>query len=111
MRDLYDLYQLARQPYDRARVRRIAILKCWKTRYAFDPFAFLDGLPERRYDWSDLGRLVRRERLIAPDEILQGLHQAYTFLRELTAEEARLAADPYGRESQAYDHLVDSLRE
>ena len=104
VRDLYDLYQLARRPYDHARVRRIAILKCWETRYAFDPPAFLEGLSERKYDWPDLGRLVRRDRLVAPDEILQSLRQAYAFLRELTPEEARLATDPYGRESQAYSH-------
>jgi predicted nucleotidyltransferase component of viral defense system len=111
VRDLYDLYQLARRPYDRARVRRIAILKCWETRYAFDPSAFLEGLSERKYDWFDLARLVRRDRLVAPDEILQSLRQAYVFLRELTPEEARLAADPYGRESQIHGYLVDSLRE
>lgn len=111
VRDLYDLYQLARRPYDRAQVRRIAILKCWETRYAFDPSAFLDGLSERKYDWFDLARLVRRDRLVAPDEILQSLRQAYAFLRELTPEEARLAVDPYGRESQVYRHLVGSLRE
>lgn len=111
VRDLYDLYQLAHQPYDRPRVRRIAILKCWETRYAFDPPSFLDGMAERKYDWYDLGRLVRRDRLVAPDEILQNLHQAYAFLLELTPEEARLAADPYGRERQAYSQLVDSLRE
>jgi predicted nucleotidyltransferase component of viral defense system len=111
VRDLYDLYQLARRPYDRARVRRIAILKCWETRYAFDPSAFLEGLSERKYDWFDLARLVRRDRLVAPDEILQSLRQAYVFLRELTPEEARLAADPYGRESQVHGYLVDSLRE
>jgi predicted nucleotidyltransferase component of viral defense system len=111
VRDLYDLYQLAHRPYDRARVRRIAILKCWETRYAFDPSAFLEGLSERKYDWFDLARLVRRDRLVAPDEILQSLRQAYVFLRELTPEEARLAADPYGRESQVHGYLVDSLRE
>lgn len=111
VRDLYDLYQLARRPYDRARVRRIAILKCWETCYAFDPSAFLEGLSERKYDWFDLARLVRRDRLVTPDEILQSLRQAYVFLRELTPEEARLAADPYGRESQVHGYLVDSLRE
>jgi predicted nucleotidyltransferase component of viral defense system len=111
VRDLYDLYQLARRPYDRARVRRIAILKCWETRYAFDPSAFLEGLSEHKYAWFDLARLVRRDRLVAPDEILQSLRQAYVFLRELTPEEARLAADPYGRESQVHGYLVDSLRE
>lgn len=45
VRDLYDLYQLARQPYDRQLVRRIVVVKCWETRYAFDPAAFLSSLP------------------------------------------------------------------
>jgi predicted nucleotidyltransferase component of viral defense system len=111
VRDLYDLYLLARKPFNRARVRQIAILKCWETRYAFDPSAFLDGLSERKYDWFDLGRLVPRDRLVSPDEMLPSLRQAYAFLRDLTPEEARLAADPYGRERQAYSHLVDSLGE
>ena len=109
VRDLYDLYQLARQPYNRDVVRRIAVIKCWETRYAFDPAAFLGGLPEGRYDWSDLSRLVRRDRLIAPDEIVRGVQKSYAFLRELTVEEARLVADPYGRERQVYRQLVDSL--
>jgi len=109
VRDLYDLYQLARQPYNRDVVRRIAVIKCWETRYAFDPVDFLDGLPKGKYDWTDLSRLVRRDRLIAPDEIIRGVQESYAFLRELTSEEARLAADPYGRERQVYRLLVDSL--
>jgi predicted nucleotidyltransferase component of viral defense system len=111
VRDLYDLYQLARQPYDRDRVRRIAIIKCWETRYAFDPVAFLSGLPKGKYDWSDLSRLVRRDRLIAPDVIARDVQRSYAFLGELTPEEARLAADPYGREVQTHRQLVDSLKD
>lgn len=110
VRDLYDLYQFARRPYNRDTVRRIAIIKCWETRYAFDPAAFLAGLPEGKYDWTDLSRLVRRDQFIAPDEIVRDVQQAYAFLRELTVEEARLAADPYGRERQVYRQLVDSLK-
>ena len=109
VRDLYDLYQLARQPFDRDVVRRIAIVKCWETRYAFDPAAFLAGLSEGKYDWSDLSRLVRRDRLAGPGEVIQSVQQAYAFLSEMTAEEARLAADPYGRATQVYEQLVDSL--
>jgi len=110
VRDLYDLYQLARQPYDRDRVRRIAVIKCWETRYAFDPVAFLSNLPEAKYNWPDLGRLVRRDRLIAPDEIVRDVQRAYAFLGELTPEESRLAADPYGRESEVYSELAQGLR-
>jgi len=111
VRDLYDLYQLARRPYNREVVRRIAVIKCWETRYAFDPAAFLDGLPEGRYDWSDLSRLVRRDRLVASDEIVRGVQESFAFLRELTVEEARLATDPYGREHRVYRLLVNSLKD
>jgi len=111
VRDLYDLYQLAYQPFDRDVVRRVAIVKCWETRYVFDPVAFLASLPEGKHDWSDLSRLVRRDRLAAPDEIIQAVQEAYAFLGEMTEEEARLAGDPYGREVQAYNQLLNNLRE
>jgi predicted nucleotidyltransferase component of viral defense system len=111
VRDLYDLYQLARQPFDRDVVRRIAVIKCWETRYSLDPDAFLTGLPKGKYDWSDLSRLVRRDRLASPDEIIQTVQRAYGFLDQMTEEEAQLAADPYGREMQVYGQLVNGLRE
>ncbi|MBC8508191.1 MAG: nucleotidyl transferase AbiEii/AbiGii toxin family protein [Chloroflexi bacterium] len=109
VRDLYDLYQLAHHPYDRDLVRQIAVIKCWETRYLFDPAAFLDGLPDGKYNWSDLSRLVRSDRLVPPDEIVRGVQQAYAFLRELADWESRLAADPYGREQQVYRRLVTGL--
>jgi predicted nucleotidyltransferase component of viral defense system len=109
VRDLYDLYQLAHQPFGRDVVRHIAVIKCWETRYAFDPITFLEGLPDGKYDWSDLSRLVRRDQLAAPDEIVQRVQQAYAFLGEMTEEEMCLAADPYGREAALYKRLVDSL--
>jgi predicted nucleotidyltransferase component of viral defense system len=46
IRDLYDLYQFASLRFDRNIVRRIAIMKCWETNYAFDPATFLSQLPE-----------------------------------------------------------------
>jgi predicted nucleotidyltransferase component of viral defense system len=111
VRDLYDLHQLAHQPFDRDVVRRVAIVKCWETRYIFDPVAFLASLPEGKHDWSDLSRLVRRDRLAAPDDIIRTVQEAYAFLGEMTEEEARLAGDPYGREVQVYNQLINSLRE
>ncbi len=110
VRDLYDLYQLARQPFNRDVVRRIAVIKCWETRYSLDPDTFLAGLPKGKYDWSDLSRLVRRDRLASPGEIIQSVQRAFGFLRQMTEEEARLAADPYGREMQVYGQLVNGLR-
>jgi predicted nucleotidyltransferase component of viral defense system len=110
VRDLYDLYQLANQRFDRNVVRRIAVVKCWETRFLFDPVAFLAGLPAAQYEWSDLRRLVRRGANLAPGKIIQDVQQAYAFLSQLTADEALLAKDPYGRERQACGRLVDSLK-
>jgi predicted nucleotidyltransferase component of viral defense system len=111
VRDLYDLYQLASQRFDRSTVRRIAIIKCWETRHLFDPVAFLAGMSDAQYDWSDLRRLVRRSASAAPEDIIRGVQQAYAFLGQLTADEAQLAGDPYGRERQTYGRLVQSLKQ
>jgi len=54
---------------------------------------------------------VRRDRLVTPDEMIQGVQRAYAFLGEMTEQEARLAADPCGREMQIYSQLVTSLSE
>ncbi|MBN1461928.1 MAG: nucleotidyl transferase AbiEii/AbiGii toxin family protein [Armatimonadetes bacterium] len=110
VRDLYDLYQLARQPYDRDLVRRIAIVKCWETHFAFDPAAFLSGLAAGRYDWSDLARLVRPDRLVAPADLVRDVQRSYTFLEDLTPDEAQLAVDPYGREVSLHRQLVAAIQ-
>ncbi len=109
VRDLYDLYQLAHQPYNRELVRKIAVLKCWETHYAFDPSLFLANLAGGRYDWSDLARLVRRDRLPSPETIIQNVQQHYAFLTILSPEEALLAADAYGRETALYRQVCDSV--
>ncbi len=109
VRDLYDLYQMASQRFNRDLVRRIAVVKCWETRYAFDPASFLAGLPDAKYEWSDLQRLVRRSWSVPPDEIVRGVQQGYDFLSKLTPDEAIVAADPYGHERQACQRLISSL--
>lgn len=109
LRDLYDLYQFTRVRFDRELVRRIAVLKCWETRFAFDPASFLTGLPQAHYEWPDLRRLIRRGAAVSPDEILRGVQQGYAFLRQMTEEETMLAGDPYGRLQQLHARLVGSL--
>ncbi len=109
VRDLYDLYQFTRLRFDRGLVRRIAVLKCWETRYAFDPAAFLAGLPQAHYEWPDLRRLIRRGAVVSPEEIIRGVQQGYAFLGQMTEEEAVLAGDPYGRQVRLYARLVDDL--
>jgi len=53
---------------------------------------------------------VRRDRLAAPDDVIRTVQEAYAFLGEMTEAEARLAGDPYGREVQIYNQLLDNLR-
>jgi len=109
IRDLYDLYQFASIRFNRNIVRRIAILKCWETNYAFDPVAFLRNLPEKQYDWADLERLVRNGKALTPNAVFEKLQQSYRFLSEMDADEAVLANDPYRRERKAYQRLLSSF--
>ena len=110
VRDLYDLYQLAAQRFDRSVVRRIAVLKCWETNFAFDPVVFLNGISRGHYDWADLRRLVKRGWEIPPETIIRGVQDGFAFLSELTVEETLLAGDPYNRQQAAYRSLVESLQ-
>jgi predicted nucleotidyltransferase component of viral defense system len=109
VRDVYDLYQLAGQRFDRSRVRRIAIIKCWETSFAFIPATFWKKMLSSRYDWGDLRRLVRHGRELSPEIILNGVQKDYAFLNEMTSEEEALAADPHRREQRMYHWLIDSL--
>lgn len=111
VRDVFDLYQLASHTFDRDQVRRIAVIKCWETRFAFEPDVFWQGLLSSRYDWSDLRRLVRRGRELTPEMILNGVRKDYAFLNNFSPEEAILAADPYRRQQQVYQQLIDQLHE
>ena len=110
VRDLYDLYQLSSQRFDRGVVRRIAVIKCWETNFAFDTVAFLARIGGGHYDWADLYRLVRRGWEISPETIIRGVQKGFAFLTALSAEEAVLAGDPYSRQKQTYLSLVDSLQ-
>jgi predicted nucleotidyltransferase component of viral defense system len=110
VRDLYDLYQLSSQRFDREVVRRIAVIKCWETNFAFDPSALLERIGGGQYDWSDLRRLVRRGWETPPDRIMHAVQKEYAFLTQLSAEEMILSGDPYGRQKQTYRALVESLQ-
>jgi predicted nucleotidyltransferase component of viral defense system len=109
IRDLYDLYQFASVRFDRNIVRRIAILKCWETKYAFDPTAFLQTLPQKKYDWADLGRLVKHGKNLTPEVVFEKLQHSYRFLTEMDADEAILACDSYCRERKVYQRLITSF--
>jgi len=109
IRDLYDLYQFTSLRFDRSMVRRIAIMKCWETNYAFDPITFLNTLPEKKYDWADLERLIKHGHTLSQDGIFKKLQQDYHFLAEMDADEAILSSDPYHRERITYQRMLASF--
>jgi predicted nucleotidyltransferase component of viral defense system len=110
VRDLFDLYQFANRQFDRSMVRRIAVIKCWETNFAFDPEFFLTGLRDGIFDWLDLRRLIRGGWDIQPEEIIDKVQTGFGFLSDLTSKEAVLAGDPYRRQQEVYHLLVDGLR-
>lgn len=110
IRDLYDLYQFTSLRFDRSTVRRIAILKCWETNFALDPTAFLHTLPEKKYDWADLERLVRHGHALTPEAIFKKLQQEYRFLADMDADESVLSSDPYRRERIIYQRVLASFK-
>lgn len=109
VRDLYDLYQLAHQRFDRDIVRRIAVLKCWETRTTFDPRRFFGRIREGTYNWADLQRLVRRGGQVDPATIIVGVEKSYRFLENLDSDEKIITNDAYQREESRYQRLVSSL--
>jgi predicted nucleotidyltransferase component of viral defense system len=109
VRDLFDLYQFASMTFDRNRVRRIAIMKCWETGYAFDPVSYLASMPDQHYDWADLERLIRRSMLHTPAEIFDRVQKGYHFLVEMDPDEQILASDPYQRENDIYQRLLKRI--
>ncbi|MCX6054177.1 MAG: nucleotidyl transferase AbiEii/AbiGii toxin family protein [Chloroflexi bacterium] len=109
IRDLYDLYQFASQRFDRNIVRRIAIMKCWETNFVFIPIQFLQNLPDKRYDWADLERLIKNGKSLTPKMIFENIQNNYRFLTEMTADEITLSSDPYLRERDAANRLAQSF--
>lgn len=110
VRDLFDLYQFADRQFDRPAVRKIAVIKCWETNFAFDPKNFLASLCDSNFDWRDLRRLVRRGWNIQSEEIIDKVQTRFRFLSDLTSEETVLAGDPYSRQNKVYRLLTDELR-
>jgi predicted nucleotidyltransferase component of viral defense system len=107
-RDLYDLYVLAKTPYNKSIVRALAVLKCWNVREPFNPELFLDRVANGDYDWSDLKRLVRPRQLPAEKDMIEAVVSEYSYLRELDEGLKRIVAD-----SKAHRHpgAVRSLTE
>jgi len=110
VRDVYDLYRFRQKPFDRDLVRTLTVLKLWLVGDVFDPDRFFTGLESERYDWSDLVRLVRRDRRPETKMVITACLDAYGFLRNLSPDESELAGDPHRRLQDLYERVVQGLR-
>ena len=93
VRDVYDLYLLAKAPFDCHLLRQLAVLKLWQVRDPFDPDSFFRDLRSGNYDWSEIERLVRSSERVKPDEILATVESRYGALRQLTDLESKVISD------------------
>jgi hypothetical protein len=109
IRDVYDLYQFRQSPFDRDLVRTLAVLKLWLVGDAFDPDRFFSDLESERYDWSDLVRLVRRDRRPETQAVITGCLDSYGFLRNLSTDELELARDRHRQRGDLYERIVQGL--
>ena len=109
VRDVYDLFELHRKPFDRDLVRTLAVLKCWSVKDSFDPERFLAELPAQSYMWGDIQRLIRRDQQPDPVEVIAGCSKGYDFLRHLTPEELALTKDRYRHRQDLFERIVADL--
>jgi len=108
-RDLYDLFQFEQRPFDRDRVRTLAVLKCWLVGDSFDPHRFLANIQSGRYEWGDLARLVRSDHRPRAETVIQRCLEGYRFLQDLTTHEVELAMDPYRRQQHLFHKIAKGL--
>jgi predicted nucleotidyltransferase component of viral defense system len=107
VRDLYDLYLFSKKPYDKSRVRSLAVVKCWNARDPFDPKRLFQKIENARYDWSDLQSLVRAKSLPNEEIVIKTVLNNYSYLKELNETLTHIIKDS---KSHRQPSLVDALR-
>ena len=110
-RDIYDLATFATRPMDHPLVRRLAVLKLWQAGTEFNPEKLLEKFGNTNaWDWEDVRRLVPRTKPVDAGRLAAECQRGFVFLRDLSADEARLAADRYGHEQALWKTLGEELQ-
>ncbi len=109
-RDLYDLYIYSQGAFDEDKVRSMAVLKCWNSKTFFDPALLVEKIQGDEYDWDDLRRLVRPERMPAEREIIERVCQRYSFLRSLDENLTLIQRDAKRhKEEKRVNYVIEML--
>lgn len=101
VRDLFDLYLFSKRPFNRPLVRALVVLKLWHVQDVFEPDSFLERLRSGRYDWQDLSRLVAVDYGVERQRILDACTKGFSFLKQLSREEAVVAKDSKAHRQKA----------
>ncbi len=102
-RDVYDLYLFATRPrsYNKDKVKTLAVLKCWNLRDRFEPNRLLAKISGEEYDWSDLQRLVRPDRLPSEKKMITTVLEHYSYLSNLESDLERIVEDSKAHKEMA----------
>ena len=111
-RDVYDLYLFARRPrsYNKEKVKTLTVLKCWNLRDHFEPNRLFDKIAGEKYDWSDLQRLVSRDRLPSEKKLVTTVLEHYSYLGNLNKDLSRIVEDSKTHNEEVLvKKLIDKL--
>lgn len=111
VRDLYDLYIYSSHAFDEERVRTLAVLKCWRSGSKFDAAVLLKKFESSKYNWKNLERLVRPERMPDERKLVEDVCRRYTFLKELDTSLSIIAGDAARhRHGNLVDEKIENLK-
>jgi predicted nucleotidyltransferase component of viral defense system len=110
IRDLHDLAEIAKRPFDRERVRGLATLKLWNGGgEGLDYARLCDRIEHGDYDIDDLRNLLRRDQAPDINSLKRAVIEGFRFLGEPTDTERMLAADSANRLRGEAAALVETL--
>jgi predicted nucleotidyltransferase component of viral defense system len=112
VRDLYDLYLLAKPSLQGEVLRGLVVVKLWQVGDAFDATGFFDKVHRADHDWADLRRLVRSADRVEPAAVIDAIDHHFRALRDMTELELKLIGDAKkGAHNLALaEHLREEVR-
>lgn len=110
-RDVYDLYQFARRPYDRDLVKRLAVIKFWNDGSDYDPELLMSKVEAMKIDFGEVEYLLKNQEHPREEKIKERIVDDYGYLRELDDDLRKILRDTRKhRETALVKRMCDDLR-
>ena len=101
-RDLYDLYLFSGKNFDKTKLKKLVVLKCWNVHEPFNPDLLFEKISKAEYEWEDLERLVRRKKLPPQTTIIKRVVAEYSFLKNLDSDLCKIVKDSKAHKEQSF---------